>query len=109
MLHTNLVKLIRQTFKKQGELLWLAKNKKPATSVSYYAAQVEAPRDYTATSACRMKPPLGPLPDRVGDEAFGGDSWTPEAPGSTTTPSAPMALGGSFRADPTRAKPLRSW
>ena len=78
MLNTRLVKPLRQRGKKQGELLWLAMNETAGISVFYYAAQIKMPREYTATCACRTKLPLGPLPDRAGDETVGGGSWTPE-------------------------------
>jgi len=49
------LKLLRQTGKKQEELLRLAENETVGISVSDYAAQIETPRDYTATCAYRAK------------------------------------------------------
>ena len=51
MPHIHLVKLLRQTGKKQEVLLRLAENETVGISVSDYAAQIETPRDYTATCA----------------------------------------------------------
>lgn len=55
MPHIQLVRILRQTRKKQEERLQDNEDESVGISVSDYAAQIETPRDYTATCAYRAK------------------------------------------------------